>query len=372
MTVNVSGPLAPQTFTYDAENRITGAGGYTYIYDDEGSRVEKSNGSTGTIYWYMSPGIVAESSLTGALTSEYVFFNGERVARKDYPSDAVSYYFSDHLKTAAVITNSAGTITEDEDYYPWGGEIWFVNGDSNHYKFTGKIRDTETGLDYFGARYYGNWTGRFLSADWSEKPEAVPYSDLDDPQSLNLYSYVRNVPTSKTDPDGHSLDDCTVCDHDSGYSIAGTPGTETGLVLCSSCDPGQSWNPLPTPTKQCGCDDDNKKDDSKKDDSKEDDSKKKGNEKAKQGEGKQGQQQNQAQQKPTSPNQMQKQVEQGKAPKTIDRVDKGIGPHEKDHVHFSDGSALNSDGTWKHGSHTLTNAEKGWLQQNGWSLPTTK
>jgi len=42
-------------------------------YDADGNRVEKSNGSTGTIYWYMSPGIVAESDLTGAPKSEYVF-----------------------------------------------------------------------------------------------------------------------------------------------------------------------------------------------------------------------------------------------------------------------------------------------------------
>jgi len=60
-------------YSFDQENRITGAGGYTYTYDADGNRVEKSNGSTGTIYWYMSPGIVAESDLTGALKSEYVF-----------------------------------------------------------------------------------------------------------------------------------------------------------------------------------------------------------------------------------------------------------------------------------------------------------
>jgi len=68
---------------------------------------------------------------------------------------------------------------------------------------TGKERDTESGLDYFGARYYGSLMGRFMSPDWAEKPEAVPYSELNDPQSLNLYSYVRNNPLSRTDPDGH-------------------------------------------------------------------------------------------------------------------------------------------------------------------------
>jgi RHS repeat-associated protein len=190
-------------YSYDAENRITGSGGFTYTYDADGNRVEKSNGGTGTIYWYMSPGIVAESDLTGSLTSEYVFFNGERVARKDFPSNTVSYYFSDHLKTASVITDSAGNIKEDEDYFPYGGEVKFVDNDPNHYKFTGKERDMETGLDYFGARYYGNALGRFMTPDWSPSPAAIPYADLIDPQTLNQYSYVRNVPTSRADPDGH-------------------------------------------------------------------------------------------------------------------------------------------------------------------------
>ena len=200
-------PTPPaKTYTFDQENRITGAAGYTYTYDADGNRVEKSNGTTGTIYWYMSPGIVAESDLSGNLKSEYVFFDGERIARKDYPGDSVFYYFSDHLKTASVITDSAGTIKEDEDFYPWGGELQFVNNDSNHYKFTSKERDSETGLDYFGARYYGNWLGRFLSPDWSSTPVPVPYADLGDPQSLSQYSYVRNIPTSKADPDGHCCD----------------------------------------------------------------------------------------------------------------------------------------------------------------------
>ena len=45
--------------------------------------------------------------------------------------------------------------------------------------------------------------GRWMSPDWASKPEAVPYSDLDNPQSLNLYGYVNNNPLSKADPDGH-------------------------------------------------------------------------------------------------------------------------------------------------------------------------
>ena len=148
---------------------------------------------------------MAESDLAGTLKSEYVFFDGERVARRDGATGAggVFYYFSDHLKTASVITDSAGVTKAESDYYPWGGELQFVNNDSNDYKFTGKKRDTETGLDYFGARYYSNGLGRFVSADYSSTPVPVPYADFNDPQTLNQYSYVRGLPTTKTDDDGH-------------------------------------------------------------------------------------------------------------------------------------------------------------------------
>ena len=77
------------------------------------------------------------------------------------------------------------------------------DGTTMHYKFTGKERDSESGLDTFGARYYASNVGRWISADWAQKPEAVPYSKLDDPQSLNLYEYVGNNPLSKADADGH-------------------------------------------------------------------------------------------------------------------------------------------------------------------------
>jgi RHS repeat-associated protein len=73
-------------------------------------------------------------------------------------------------------------------------------------RYTGKERDAESGLDYFGARYYASSMGRFMSPDWSVKIEPVPYSKLDDPQSLNLYAYARNNPLSNVDPDGHETE----------------------------------------------------------------------------------------------------------------------------------------------------------------------
>lgn len=68
---------------------------------------------------------------------------------------------------------------------------------------TDKERDSESGLDYFGARYYASSMGRFLSPDWAAVATPAPYAKLDDPQSLNLYAYVRNNPLYMFDPDGH-------------------------------------------------------------------------------------------------------------------------------------------------------------------------
>jgi RHS repeat-associated protein len=92
---------------------------------------------------------------------------------------------------------------------------------------TGKERDNETGLDYFGARYYGSNMGRWMSPDWSAKQEPVPYAKLDNPQTLNLYSYVLNNPVSKNDPDGHATcanpPSCTMATIDSHPAGANGP-----------------------------------------------------------------------------------------------------------------------------------------------------
>jgi RHS repeat-associated protein len=95
---------------------------------------------------------------------------------------------------------------------------------------TGKERDAESGNDYFEARYYSSSMGRFMSPDWSAKEDPVPYANLDDPQSLNLYSYVRNNPLDRTDPDGH----CTgviSCTLEIGAAVVLAPEEAAGIVL---------------------------------------------------------------------------------------------------------------------------------------------
>ena len=68
--------------------------------------------------------------------------------------------------------------------------------------FTGKERDTETGLDYFGARYMSSAQGRFTSPD----PLYFQKEMLTDPQRFNLYAYARNNPLRFMDPSGEKIE----------------------------------------------------------------------------------------------------------------------------------------------------------------------
>jgi RHS repeat-associated protein len=69
---------------------------------------------------------------------------------------------------------------------------------------TGKERDTESGNDYFGARYYASSMGRLMSPDWYPGPAPIPYANIFDPQTLNLYIYAGNNPLSRFDANGHN------------------------------------------------------------------------------------------------------------------------------------------------------------------------
>ena len=194
----------PHAYVYNAENQLISAGGVTYSYDGDGRRVMKSSG---TLYWYgTSSDPLDETDLAGDTNNssffEYVFFGSKRIARRDYQNN-VNYYFADHLGTSRVVTNSSGAILDDSDFYPFGGERPISSSSGNHYKFTGKERDAESGLDNFGARYNSSALGRFMSAD----PFTVTPGRVVDPQQLNLYAYVRNNPLRHIDPTGMVIDD---------------------------------------------------------------------------------------------------------------------------------------------------------------------
>jgi len=105
---------------------------------------------------------------------------------------------------------SQSVYWQDCTSLPFGDALAGANcisptGSASTLHFTGKDRDGESGLDNFGARYFGSSLGRFMTPDWSAKPQGVPYAVLDDPQSLNLYAYGRNNPLNRTDPSGHYI-----------------------------------------------------------------------------------------------------------------------------------------------------------------------
>ena len=189
-------------FAYDAENRqvIADASGIegSYAYDGDGKRVTKTVGTAVTTYVY---------DAFGQLSAEY-----------GAASDAgTKYLTADVLGSTRLVTNGDGTVARNYDYLPFGGEI--ASGTAGRdgtfpadpypiaatlpddFKFAGKERDAETGLDYFGARYYSSAQGRFVTSD----KILAKKEWLADPQRWNPYAYVRNNPLRYVDPNGEDL-----------------------------------------------------------------------------------------------------------------------------------------------------------------------
>ena len=116
-------------------------------------------------------------------------------------SDEVRYYHSDAVGTVRVITDDTGTVQARYDYQPFG-KRWPSSDPADPRMFAGKERDPDTGLDYFGARYFSGETGRFTTVD----PVFTWQENLVDPQRWNRYAYVRNIPQRYTDPNGRWIE----------------------------------------------------------------------------------------------------------------------------------------------------------------------
>jgi RHS repeat-associated protein len=146
----------------------------------------------------------------------------EQVTGSDFTGQiqTTHYYFGDLLGSAQIELSDGGWPLTLSAFDPYGQEI-DTQTSTNHYKFTGKERDTESGLDYFGARYYASSMGRFMSPDWSDENDPVPYADFSNPQSLNLYSYAYNNPLRSADADGHVTCDPDTWDDSTNTLTAG-------------------------------------------------------------------------------------------------------------------------------------------------------
>ena len=131
------------------------------------------------------------------------------------------------LVLPSVVTNADGSVVEEDlDYYPYGGIVaGSLDNVPQNYKFNGKERDAESGLDNFGARDNASTLGRFMTPDWAARPTTVPYAVFGDPQSLNLYGYVRNDPVSRADADGHSAAGNAGCGQQGGLPCGGDTST---------------------------------------------------------------------------------------------------------------------------------------------------
>ena len=190
------------SYHYDAEGRVTSGGGTAYTYDGMGERVIKP----GKLYWKgVGSTALSETDASDRNPTKYIFFNGARIARIDPGTTAAKYYVADNIGSTALVTDASGNVLNESLFFPYGSERVVSHNDAaNNYKFTGKERDPETGLDDFGARYYASNLGRFMTPDWDTKPASVPYANFGDPQTLNLYSYVENEPLNQVDADGHA------------------------------------------------------------------------------------------------------------------------------------------------------------------------
>lgn len=189
-------------YSWNGENELKSTAGVTYLYDGDGHRVSKSSGK---LYWYGLDGkLLTETDAAGNRLNTYAYLGNQRISEFPAPLGSPALYFAaDFLDTSRAIVKQGSSLCYDADFTPFGGERAYTNTCTQDFKFTGKERDSESGLDNFVARYDSWRLGRFMSPDWSASPEPVPYAKLGDPQSLNLYSYVRNNPVTHTDPDGH-------------------------------------------------------------------------------------------------------------------------------------------------------------------------
>ena len=207
------------TYYYDAEHHLvqvdgsagycqsgTGTVGGCYIYDAEGRRVRRALtqfGDTDDYLYDLSGHFIAQVSGTGWWVRDEIYAGGKHVAtyENDLSTPTTFFGHNDWLGTERVQTGVNGAACETVTSLAFGDGLTTSGScDPSVLRFTGKQRDWESNLDYFGARYFGSSLGRFMS------PDSPSYSNHKDPQSWNLYAYSLNNPVSFRDADGHKID----------------------------------------------------------------------------------------------------------------------------------------------------------------------
>jgi len=127
------------------------------------------------------------------------------------------WYHSDHLGSSTYLTDERGEVFEHREYFPYG-DTWIEEGPRkpvSEYGFTAKPQDPETGLIYFGARYYDARQARWLSPD----PAMLELKDPS-PTRLNIFQYALWNPLRLVDPDGRQEYDPYAKDFAKGHNLS--------------------------------------------------------------------------------------------------------------------------------------------------------
>ena len=132
----------------------------------------------------------------------YVYAGSTLIATYDPNPDSPhqpmpSFRLTDWLGTMRASTDSSGVLQSTCTGLPFGDQSACQGNVTDPRYFTGKERDSESGNDYFGARYYASSMGRMLSPD----PGNIGV-DRTNPQTWNMYSYGLNNPLRVIDPTG--------------------------------------------------------------------------------------------------------------------------------------------------------------------------
>jgi RHS repeat-associated protein len=154
------------------------------------------------------------------------------------PSPTASYYLTDALGSTRLLTDSSANVQFYDNYQPYGQDN--LASGSETYKFTGKPFSQTTGLYYYYHRWYDPTIGRFISPD-------PKHGHLSNPQSLNLYIYVLDLPTGLTDPTGtdacnwnpFTRGGCANNVYNAGASVVNTAVTDTSAGVNAVVD---KWN----------------------------------------------------------------------------------------------------------------------------------
>lgn len=193
------------TFTYDYNDRLvqSNIGGVVaqYVYDGSGNRLSKVEGGRTTRYAIDINGslskVLAETDANGNITAYYVY--GLGLISKVMPTGTAYYYHYDSRGSTVAITDSSQTLTDAYAYDPFGKVANSTGSTSNPFKYVGRygLMDEGNGLTYIRARYYMPELGRFITMD--------PLTGKDgDSQSLNRYIYAMNNPVRLVDVSGFS------------------------------------------------------------------------------------------------------------------------------------------------------------------------